>query len=1115
MDEREPDLIIVERYYKRLTDSLQVSDKVYDGTTWWLILIPVLAIGAIFITWMYAKDSKSIRWYFSVPLALMRATVYGLLAYMFLLPTIKETRIWKPAEPPTLMKESRVVVLFDISDSMAKISDDSSSQAKRRTRLQKVIEYVSDEHLAFMKKLLENNPVYVYRFGTRLDNEVNSFKQNKALDDNGQEKAEMRPFVMRRVKDKPGMEEQTLLTRWNEQDWKNFSEYTDFRSWTVRGLSDKGREAIEKEFPDITGDDGKSAGFGIDWAQGVLAAMKGGETLMSRLKLSEEDATVFRGNVNSMDSRLSIARTITQGTNVTESVQAVYEAEKDNKLEGIIVFSDGRSNIGVDSRLRAGKEEVKISPLMDDLHRSAKKDGVVIIVVGVGEHRVVKGVRITDLQTPDQSPPDDAFKVIVEIDGENLPGEAIDVFLELTPPQTEVPIVLPGKVTFDRSEPPHGQFEWTINPPDINKLLPEDLHARITNPKEMINGVWKARAFTAKLNDEGKPIGAEKIYSEVMPIKVEQKSVRILLMGSVANRDFQFLLTQLIRDKAEVSVVLQNDAGQFLDGKSISFLDDKFRHLTRFPDRLNIEEDPTETPETKWMNLSRYDAIIAFDPDWSLITEEQAANIQKWVDLQAGGLLHIGGPVNTKKLTWSDNTAKLQPLLEIFPVILGDYDLKMANRDRNKPRRLEFPGASPEMEFLRLDDDEPDNTISGWETFFTGKKTREAGAGVELKRGFFDYYPVKDVKAGATVVARYIEPLASDNTFDHKDPPYIVAYKYGQGWTAFLGSSEIWRFRQAKDVYFERFWVKMSRFLASGSRKKQNRRGRILMSKTFSTGDYLRLVVHELDANLKGLPDSANPVVTVRPVELLKEAGWEGMKKKDSPAGKKDGESTPMEGGFKSEEEYLKSLTRELKLSPRTGPGAKKDEGYFQLQKMLTAKDFPPGIWHVDAKIPNSSESLSEKFIIRKAQPAELTDTKPDLLSLAAIASEVSEINERLQLKKPEVLEKLKARSFSSPSIAGQRLAYKFDDRQSLELIPEVMRYNSEQITNPQTEPEIQKVRIEPSWFNGPELPEWMTRWFDKSNGESQKSHSVALWMLVCIALLSLEWLTRKLLKLA
>ena len=65
---------------------------------------------------------------------------------------------------------------------------------------------------------------------------------------------------------------------------------------------------------------------------------------------------------------------------------------------------------------------------------------------------------------------------------------------------------------------------------------------------------------------------------------------------------------------------------------------------------------------------------------------------------------------------------------------------------------------------------------------------------------------------------------------DGKAPPWLCVMQYGQGRTAWVGSPEIWRLRQYKDEYFERFWTKFTRYLAAGSRRKQTRRGRILMS---------------------------------------------------------------------------------------------------------------------------------------------------------------------------------------------------------------------------------------------------------------------------------------------
>ncbi len=1207
MENRTPDVVTYERYLDRLREPLKIGSSTYDGHYWLAILIPVLLLGAVFVVWMYIKDSKSIRWYYALPLGMMRATVYGLLAYMFLLDTVKETRIWFPTTPPLLERRSHLVMLIDVSGSMGS-KDDPSTLAVRRTRLQKVIDFLTDEDIKFMHRLAEKNPVHIYRFASTLDRDDPAlFTLEKSTDAEGAGKSRVTPFLRKQIKNLQGFEEQVLLAPWTTIDWQNFAAYTDFKPYVLRRLSPEARKAVISDFKLEAGDvawaegylkpnneailariklpaadvaiysenldkvrrqiaDPKSVTKGTDlkmrlldnlspegraeavadfpfeasnyeWAMNYLNAPS--DDIVSRVKLTGDDAARFRSNLEATKKRIDVARTITQGTNVADSVSSALMADKDNMLDGIIVFSDGRSNTGLDARAGVAKDDPKQNPALDNLHRLARKESIPIITVGIGQHRDIKLVRITDLQAPDRTPPDDAFKIIVEVDGENMRGETVPVTLELFPPNSEVPLVMEGQVTFDQSEPPHGQSEWTINPPDILKLLGKE------KDKELPEGIWKARAITPKVSEEGKADAKEKLITELTPIIVEKKSVRILLVASTANRDFQFLLTQLIRDKADVSVCLQNEAGQFLDNKSITYLDDKFRHLPRFPDRLKVEDDPAETPETKWLNLARYDVIIAFDPDWTVLTEEQATLLRTWVDLQAGGLLHVAGSINTKKLTFNDDSEvkkRLDPLLEIFPVMLGDNVLSKPRQERNVLRRIEFPGASPEMDFLRLDDDKPEDMLSGWEPFFTGKPSRAEAGTADLKRGFYDYYPIKDVKAGATVVARYLEPQASDNTFDRKDPPYLVTYKYGQGMTAFLGSSEMWRFRQFKDVFFERFWVKMSRFLASGSRKKQNRRGRMLMSREFETGQALRSHIDLLDANLKGLPANSKPKFVLRPIELDYYP--------DMALTKKDGKD-PLsnEQIAKLREDYLKMWTIELNRTKREEKETTKDGNFpvkralrvvervvkvgdredvtliqvdedrlklEEVQKQLrgTAKDFPTGTWRLDAPIPESSEVLSVKFTIRKPLPTELANVKPDMLSLAAISAQVDEVRDRMD-SNPKAYQTLSDRAFSDPKLDGKRMAYRFTDTESMNAIPDALPGRVNSIENPLTEPEVHRFKIEPVWFNGPTAPTWMTGWYDRMNGRSEQNHTIALWMLVCIGLLSLEWLSRKMLKLA
>ena len=52
------------------------------------------------------------------------------------------------------------------------------------------------------------------------------------------------------------------------------------------------------------------------------------------------------------------------------------------------------------------------------------------------------------------------------------------------------------------------------------------------------------------------------------------------------------------------------------------------RLLTRFPTRLDTDRQADATPEDKYYNLNEYDLIVAFDPDWSELSEEQVKNLQ-------------------------------------------------------------------------------------------------------------------------------------------------------------------------------------------------------------------------------------------------------------------------------------------------------------------------------------------------------------------------------------------------------------------------------------------------------------------------------------------------------
>src|SRR5687768_1744971 len=161
---RESELIL-----RRLGDAFPLVSPEASGIAWMTLVVGLLVLGAAFVVWMYVRDTKSIRWYVAAPLALLRIGVYLLLAAAFLLPA---RQTWEKVE-----KRSRVVMLIDVSPSVTQVTDEIKSAAnpKPKTRLDKVLDFLTDEKVSFIQKLTEKNPVTVYRFGTRLDDESQPF----------------------------------------------------------------------------------------------------------------------------------------------------------------------------------------------------------------------------------------------------------------------------------------------------------------------------------------------------------------------------------------------------------------------------------------------------------------------------------------------------------------------------------------------------------------------------------------------------------------------------------------------------------------------------------------------------------------------------------------------------------------------------------------------------------------------------------------------------------------------------------------------------------------------------------------------------------------------------
>lgn len=1029
------------RFYTREADAAkgpsEAGSTVGTGNDvkWYTFTGIVFALGAVFVALMYVKDTKTVRWFWAAPLALLRMTVYAILCFVFLLPAMQT---WEDTN-----KQSRVVILIDISPSVTVKSDEIGKGTKKKpdgtstlkTRMDVLIDFLTDEKVAFMKNLLEKNPVAIYAFGTRLDES---------------------PTVI-------GQGEPTF----SRADWEAFARY-DFRPHMIRGLSETGKEQLKK-WPGWNDANSGTA----DWAT-TLLARRGDADFNKQFGLSEQaDVDQLTKNLEKLDKRVDVARTIAAGTNVIDSITAAVNREAPNMVQGVVVFSDGRSNLGSESGYA-------------ELRERATREKIPVFTVAVGEDRQTVAISITEVNAPDSAPVDEAWKVIVEADGVNMAGKDVEVFLDLFKPGTDFKIgtadhTLKEKLTFTPGDPPHGQAEFNIDPAKLPEKLTTESKDAAIKKRVLIEGKWNVRARIAK--DPLEAFADEFHVRDRPNITVLQQKLRILLMAGAPGRDFSFLRTLLVREvqdkRASLTTFVQNDAGK--EGKLTPELDETV--ILRFPNVYEVDKKKGGLPEEKPYNLDEYDVIIAFDPDWTELTELQARELDKWLSKGGGGLIYVAGPINTWKLApGKEYSERLAPFLSRLPVVPADIVAQRIRPTPKEPRRLKlYPERITGSDLLKLDDRVPNDPIAGWERFFTDRdkyvETKDLKIDLYPERGFFSSYPVKEVKKTSPILAEFMD--LADN--GQPDPmPWIVVNNPSDSYrSTYLASAEFYKFRtydpdeKTGQEYFERFWIKMVKYNAAKRLRGAAARGRVLVGKEGVSGAPLRV-------QARILTPSAEPykIEAMSPKFKIVQESPGGEKREFGP----------------------------FNLAPRQNAAGAFD-GYYGGQALLDPVQFPPGdfVYRVVIDVPDSdNETLTGEFRVRKSDP-EMDNTKPDLPAMIRMASDFTgDLYNRVPAG---VQTEFNAKLPRENGVV--KLAFKVSDKDLLAKIPECMKTLKTTTQN--------RGPVNDLWDRGFDMPT-----SNMEDGTARK-YLVSWWsglrvsavLLVVVTLLGLEWLTRKLLRLA
>jgi hypothetical protein len=1056
--------------WQRLQEPLRLFGRDFPywnrpGEGWLVILGVVLALALFYVCWMYLKDSRGVGLGWASVLGLLRITVYALLALVFLLPSTQyslatETR-------------SKVVVLYDVSGSMH-ISDDPPGPPNAPppvTRQDKVIDFLMSPDASFIGNLLKKNPVTVYRFGSRLDDD--------------------------------------------------YLHLADGKVWTRKQREAAPREDGKRVEPD------KTEMTKRDWQAWLNPAAEAVKPVDGNLPKEQQEL-----QKQEKQKMLDLVR----GTNLGDALRTLIDREQKNQVQGIIVFTDGRSTEGSAEVYR-------------DLEIKARNARMPIFIVGIGEERTVTRIEIRKLRAPSQARPEDTFRVQVEMSGVGLADQEVPVILEVTrtrkktkkaaeakgkeegkakakakeapkgpkkeqedeeeeplpiiireardeknkdAPRARIdlgtklilrPVVLRGnaiqplqRVKFRPGTPPLTEADFYIDAASLARSMGVDLatdkRSAGKRPFELDeDDDDTALRFVARVPFHEKEtrvfkdgVEVKEHVSEQASTRILKKKLRVLLFASAATRDYQFVQNLLVREmdkeRLELAVHLQLPPGETVVRPGVVQSVPKDRLLRTFPETF----DPNEK-KNDLFNLNAYDVLVCFDPDWKKLSAEQITNIVRWAKTNKTGIVYLGGYFNTVKLASlpAEEESLYRNFLELLPVEIGDRRRYLL-RKTDKPWDLEIAPAR-DVEFMRLDE-----ATDGWKEFFHGAGV---DATKEVQRGFYNFYPIKAVRLGSQVLARYKDPeVRLEQNGERLPHPFIVIRAFeNEPRTVWIGSTETWRMREYKEEYHERFWTKLVQFAGGNAKGPGKKNVTLVLDDKVKVNTTIRVEVNLDNAVGRSLKPALRPRIEMT-----------------FPTGVSD-----------------QGFPKPFVLQPQLdADGQDKQDGWFFGDFRLRAD----GTYRLTLKVPDLAddqgksiaETITRDIFISPANP-ELDDTRPDHDRMYRVASEADDVFNRIgdqktaELKKRLTRPKLETGPDRPPLREDKHRLY-FELRNA-RYIPDCMM----QEINRQTS----KGGIESLWDDGVTV-------YTPSEGKPIK---ISYVLLTVVGLLSVEWLIRKLLRLA
>lgn len=337
-------------------------------------------------------------------------------------------------------------------------------------------------------------------------------------------------------------------------------------------------------------------------------------------------------------------------TRLGQALRQLIADERANPVAGIVLFTDGGQNAGVEPAVAA---------------LSARDAKMPLFPVGIGSDRQPTNVRISDLLAPARAYPGDAYTVTGYVQAQGLAGQTVTVELLSKEASDANPA---------QSDP--GQVEATE---DVT--LGKDGEV-VAVKFELTPGAVGRRSMTLRAIAPPNDSNAQDNQFGPIDIEIVEQKTRVLIVSGGPSREYIFLRNLLRRDKDVIVDVLLQSAKPGISQDANQILD--------------------EFPSTR-EELYAYDCLVAFDPDWLQLSGEQIDLLARWVSDQAGGLIVVPGPVHTDRWVQSQTMNKMRTL---YPVEFHKRFslLENARVGSKEPWPIEFTQDGLDAEYLWLGD---------------------------------------------------------------------------------------------------------------------------------------------------------------------------------------------------------------------------------------------------------------------------------------------------------------------------------------------------------------------------------------------------------------------------